>query len=67
MAAVSRRMLVLTSVGLVRTSLLITALAVVSFGLPNLLLGGFGAALRGPRALVAEILALVRPRGLVEA
>jgi O-antigen/teichoic acid export membrane protein len=66
MAAVSRRMLVLTTVGLVRTALLITALAVVSFGLPNLLLGGFGAALVG-LVLYVGILALARPRGLVEA
>ena len=66
MAAVSRRMLVLTSVGLVRTALLITGLAIVSFGLPNLVLGGFAAAFVG-LVLYVGILALLRPRGLVEA
>jgi hypothetical protein len=66
MAAVSRRMLVLTAVGLVRTALIIAGLTLVSFGLPNLLLGGFAAAIVG-LVLYVGILALLRPRGLVEA
>ncbi len=66
MAAVSRRMLVLTVAGLVRTALLVAALTVVSFGVPELVTSGFVAALAGLVIYVAA-LAVLRPRGLVEA
>jgi hypothetical protein len=66
LAAVSRRMLVLTMTGLVRTALLVGALTVVSFGLPALVLNGFACAAIGLAIYVLAILFL-RPRGLVAA
>jgi peptidoglycan biosynthesis protein MviN/MurJ (putative lipid II flippase) len=66
MAAVSVRMLVLTSIGLGRTALLIAALAAASFGLPNLVTSGVIAAFVGA-AIYVGTLATLRPRGLVEA
>jgi hypothetical protein len=66
MAAVSVRMLVLTVGGLLRTALLVAALTVVSFGVPELVTSGFVAALAGLVIYVAA-LAVLRPRGLVEA
>jgi hypothetical protein len=66
MASVSTRMLVLTLGGLVRTALLVAALTVVAFGVPELVTGGFVAALAGLAAYAAALAAL-RPRGLVEA
>jgi O-antigen/teichoic acid export membrane protein len=66
MAAVSWRMLAIAASGLARTALLVAGLAVFTFGVPDLLLGGFVAAGIG---LVVYVLALavLRPRGLVEA
>jgi len=66
MAAVSRRMLVLTTLGLGRTSLLIAALAAASFGIPDLVTNGVVAAVVG-LAIYVGTLAVLRPRGLVEA
>jgi len=66
MAAISMRMLVLTLVGLTRIALVVTVLTVAAFGLPDLVLGGFGAAVAGLVIYVAALAAL-RPRGLVEA
>jgi hypothetical protein len=65
-AAVSMRMLVLTVLGLTRTALLIAALTVASFGLPDLVTSGFIAAFAG-LAIYVAVLAALRPRGLVEA
>jgi hypothetical protein len=66
MAAISMRMLVLTLLGLTRIALVITVLTVAAFGLPDLVLGGFGAAVAG-LVIYVGALALLRPRGLVEA
>jgi hypothetical protein len=66
MAAVSLRMLALTAFGLVRTALVVAALTVVSFGVPELVTGGFIAPVVG-LALYVAALALLRPRGLVDA
>ena len=66
MAAVSLRMLALTAAGLARTALIVAALTVVSFGLGEAVLGGFGAAVVG-LAVYSGALAVLRPRGLVEA
>jgi peptidoglycan biosynthesis protein MviN/MurJ (putative lipid II flippase) len=65
-AALSRRMLALVAAGLTRTALLVAALTVVSFGLGDLVLGGFLAAAVG-LLLYAGALAVLRPRGLIEA
>jgi hypothetical protein len=65
MAAVSLRMLLLTLTGLVRTALFIAALSVASFGLAELVTGGFLAAAAG-LLLYGGALGALRPRGLVE-
>jgi hypothetical protein len=65
MAAVSLRMLLLTLTGLVRTALFIAALSVASFGLAELVTGGFLAAAAG-LVLYGGALGALRPRGLVE-
>jgi peptidoglycan biosynthesis protein MviN/MurJ (putative lipid II flippase) len=66
LAVVSQRLLVATTVGLVRTSLIVGALTVAAFGLPAIVLSGFAAAAAGLVLYVGAIL-LLRPRGLVEA
>ena len=66
MAFVSMRMLELTMKGLARTALLVGAIAFACFGVPELVLGGFAAAAAG-LALYVATLAVLRPRGLVEA
>jgi hypothetical protein len=66
MASISMRMLVLTLLGLTRIALVVTVWTVAAFGLPDLVLGGFGAAVAGLVIYVAA-LAVLRPRGLVEA
>ena len=66
MAAVSVRMLALTLRGLVRIALVVTALTVGAFGIPNLVTSGFVAAVVGV-VLYVGVLAALRPRGLVEA
>ena len=66
MAAVSRRMLVVTATGLLRTALLVAGLTVASFGIAELVTGGFAAAVAG-LALYVVGLAALRPRGLVDA
>jgi peptidoglycan biosynthesis protein MviN/MurJ (putative lipid II flippase) len=66
LAAVSVRMLVLTLRGLVRIALFVSALTVAAFGVPDLVMRGFPAAVVGFAVYVAALAAL-RPRGLVEA
>ena len=66
MAAVSLRMLVLTVRGLLRIALVVSTLTVAAFGIPDLVLGGFAAAVLGFALYVGALVAL-RPRGLVEA
>ena len=66
MAAVSFRMLVLTLRGLVRIAFVVGALTVAAFGIPDLVTGGFAAAVVG-FALYVGALAALRPRGLVDA
>jgi hypothetical protein len=66
MAAVSVRMLSRTVVGLLRTALLIAALTVVSFGAADLVVNGAAAAVAG-LAIYALVLAVLRPRGLLDA
>jgi putative peptidoglycan lipid II flippase len=66
MAAVSVRMLALTAAGLAKTAALVAALVVGSFGLADLVMDGFAAAVLG-LALYVGALAVLRPRGLVEA
>jgi O-antigen/teichoic acid export membrane protein len=66
MAAVSRRMLVLAARGLAQTAAVISAFVLVTFGLPSLVLPSIVAAVVG-LALYVGALALLRPRGLVEA
>jgi peptidoglycan biosynthesis protein MviN/MurJ (putative lipid II flippase) len=65
-AAVSRRMLVLTAVGLAKTSVLVGALAVAAFGLPDLVTRAPVAAVVG-LVVYTGTLVVLRPRGLVEA
>jgi putative peptidoglycan lipid II flippase len=66
MAFVSTRMLELTMKGIVKTTLLVGAITFACFGLPELVLGGFPAAVAG-LALYVATLGVLRPRGLVEA
>src|SRR3954453_13543664 len=66
MAFVSTRMLELTMKGLVGIALLVGALTFASFGVGELLANGFAAAGVG-LVLYVVSLALLRPRGLVEA
>ena len=66
MAFVSMRMLELTMKGIARTALLIGALTFACFGLPELVTGGFAAAVIG-LVLYVGTLAATRPRGLVDA
>jgi peptidoglycan biosynthesis protein MviN/MurJ (putative lipid II flippase) len=66
MAAVSRRMLVVTVAGLARTSVVIGALTVAAFGLPYLVLSGIPGACIG-LVLYGAALWFLRPRGLVDA
>jgi hypothetical protein len=66
MAAVSVRMLSRTVVGLLRTALLIAALTVVSFGAADLVVNGAAAAVAG-LAIYVLVLAVLRPRGLLDA
>jgi hypothetical protein len=66
MAFVSTRMLELTMKGLVRIALLVGALTFASFGVAELVANGFAAAGVG-LVLYVVSLALLRPRGLVDA
>jgi O-antigen/teichoic acid export membrane protein len=66
MAAVSRRMLVVTAVGLARTSVVIGALTVAAFGLPYLVVSGIPGACIG-LVLYGAALVLLRPKGLTDA
>jgi len=66
MAAVSRRMLELSMVALVRTSVAIAALVLAAYGIPSLFLNGIEAALLGT-VLYFGVLFALRPRGLVDA
>ena len=66
MAFVSPRMLELTMKGIVRAALLVGAITFACFGLPELVLGDFPAAIAG-LALYVATLAVLRPRGLVDA
>jgi peptidoglycan biosynthesis protein MviN/MurJ (putative lipid II flippase) len=66
MAFVSIRMLELTMKGLVTIALLVGALTFASFGVGELIANGFAAATVGLILYVAS-LALLRPRGLVDA
>jgi hypothetical protein len=66
MAAVSRRMLVLAARGLAQTAAVVAAYALVAFGLPSLVLPSIVAAVVG-LVLYLGALALLRPRGLIEA
>jgi peptidoglycan biosynthesis protein MviN/MurJ (putative lipid II flippase) len=66
MAFVSMRMLKLTMTKLVKTALLVGGITFSSFGLPELVTGGLPAAVAG-LALYAGTLAVLRPRGLVDA
>jgi hypothetical protein len=66
MAFVSARMLELTMQGLVRIALLVGAITFVSFGVGELVLNGYAAAIVGLVLYVAT-LAFLRPRGLVDA
>lgn len=66
MAAVSRRMLELTMLGLAKTALLVGAIAVVTFGIADVVANGAVAALLG-LVLYAVALLTLRPRGLVAA
>jgi hypothetical protein len=60
------RMLVLTAFGVARTALLVAAFVVASFGLAEVIADGFVAAGLG-LAIYVSGLAILRPRGLVEA
>jgi peptidoglycan biosynthesis protein MviN/MurJ (putative lipid II flippase) len=66
MAAVSRRMLVLSALGLARTAVVVAVFALVAFGVPAVVVGSTIAA---PVGLVIYVgaFALLRPRGFVEA
>jgi len=66
MAFVSTRMLELAMTGLVRTSVFIGALTFAAFGFGELVANGFVAASIG-LALYVGSLAVLRPRGLVDA
>jgi len=66
MAFVSTRMLELTLSGLVRIALLVGGIAFAAFGIGQLVLNGFAAAVVGLVLYVAS-LAVLRPHGLVEA
>ena len=66
MAAVSRRMLVLAAVGLLRTAAIVATLTLVVFGLPSLVLPSIPAALAG-FVLYAGALVVLRPPGLTAA
>ena len=66
MAAVSRRMLVLSVAGLVRTAAIVAAFALVAFGPPTLVVGDAVAAIVG-LALYVLAFAVLRPRGFVAA
>ena len=66
MAFVSTRMLELTMKGLARIALLVGAITFASFGVGELVANGFAAAVVGLALYVAS-LALLRPRGLVDA
>src|SRR5207253_10610570 len=66
LAAVSRRMLGLASLGLVRVAVGVAALAAAAFGLVSFVLSGVPAASVGLAVYVAA-LAVLRPRGLREA
>ena len=66
MAFVSTRMLELTMRGILRAALIVGAITVGCFGLPELVLGDFPAAVVGLVLYVAT-LAVLRPRGLVDA
>jgi hypothetical protein len=66
MAFVSTRMLELTMTRLVKTAVLVSAIAFASFGVAELVTGGFVAALAG-FVLYVVTLAVLRPRGLVDA
>jgi peptidoglycan biosynthesis protein MviN/MurJ (putative lipid II flippase) len=63
LAAVSRRMLELASLGLGRVAIGLTALAAATFGLVSLALSGIPAAAAG-LAIYAAVLGVARPRGL---
>jgi hypothetical protein len=63
LAAVSRRMLELASLGLGRVAVGLTALAAATFGLVSLALSGIPAAAAG-LAIYAAVLGVARPRGL---
>ncbi len=66
MAAVSRRMLVLSAVGLARTAAVVAAFALVAFGVPARVVGSTLAAPIGVVLYVA-VFAVLRPRGFVDA
>ena len=66
LGSLSRRVLTVAAVGLARLAVVEAGLAVGSFGLPGLVLGGFPAAAIGLVVYTALILAW-RPRGLREA
>jgi putative peptidoglycan lipid II flippase len=66
MAFVSTRMLELTMTGLARITLLVGGITFVSFGIGELMLNGFAAAVVG-LVLYVGSLAVLRPRGLVDA
>lgn len=66
MAAVSRRMLVVSAVELVKLALVLAAITVVAFGGPSLFVPRVAAAVVG-LVLYAALLGAVRPRGLREA
>ena len=66
MAFVSVRMLELTMKGLARIVLLVGAITFVAFGVGELVADGFAAAVSG-LVLYVVALALLRPRGLVDA
>jgi len=65
MVGVSVRMLRLAAAGLARSALAVTAIVLVSFGLPALVVPTAAAAVIGV-VLYVGALALLRPRGLVE-
>jgi hypothetical protein len=62
MMGISRRTLELAAAGLARLAVVVTALAVLSFGVPAVLVGGVPAALAG-LAVYGALLALARPLG----
>jgi hypothetical protein len=66
MAAVSRRMLVLSAIGLARAAVFVVVLVGVAFGLPSLVFGSAVAAALG-LLLYAGVLVALRPPALVRA